>query len=336
MRFFEFSAALHRPAIAAGILAGILGSMSAGEAWSQASYPNKAVHIVIPAGPGGVTDLQVRLVANKLSKSLGQPVIADNRPGAGTTLGTSLVAKATPDGYTLLGMTGSFTTASVTYAKLPYDPVNDLVPVSQFAVMPYMLVINPAVPAQNVKEFIAYAKANPGKLNYGTTGMGTLAHLAGLWLEKLTGIQMTQVPYKDVAAEISDLVQGRIDVTLATPTNVLGHVNAGKLRGLAWASNERSRMLRSLPTTGEQGLPEFTVVGMMGFWAPKSTPAAIVNRLSAAIKEAAKDPDIIARLGADGTDLVGSTPEEFRKIVVTEIDRWGKLVKESGMELLTD
>ena len=335
MRFFV-SVVFSRPAMVAGVLAGLLGGMAAGNAWSQASYPAKAVHVIVPAGPGGVTDLQARLAANKLTKTMGQTFLVENRPGAGTTLGTALVAKAPPDGYTLLCMTGSFTTASVTYAKLPYDPINDLVPVSQFAVMPYLLVVNPAVPARNVKEFIAYAKANPSKLNYGTTGNGTLAHLAGLWLEKLTGIRMTQVPYKDVAAEIGDLVQGRLDVTIATPTNVLGHINAGKLRGLAWTSAERSRMLPNLPTTVEQGLSEFTVIAMVGFWAPKGTPAPIVNRLSTALKEAARDPDIISRLGADGTDLVGSTPEEFRKIVVTEIDRWGKLVKESGMELMTE
>jgi tripartite-type tricarboxylate transporter receptor subunit TctC len=307
-----------------------------GNAWSQAPYPSKPVRIIVPAGPGGVTDLQARLAANKLTKTLGQNFLVENRPGAGTTLGTNLVAKAQPDGYTLLCMTGSFTTAAVTYAKLPYDPINDLVPVSQFAVMPYLLVVNPNVPARNVKEFIAYAKANPGKLNYSTTGNGTLAHLSGLWLETLAGIKVTQVPYKDVAAQISDLVQGRVDVTIATPSNVLAHINSGKLRGLAWTSAERSRMLPNLPTTAEQGLTEFKVNAMVGFWAPKGTPAPIVNRLSAALKEAAKDPDIISRLGADGTDMVGSTPEEFRKIVVTEIDRWGKLVKESGMELMAE
>jgi tripartite-type tricarboxylate transporter receptor subunit TctC len=307
-----------------------------GNAWSQAPYPSKPVRIIVPAGPGGVTDLQARLAANKLTKTLGQNFLVENRPGAGTTLGTNLVAKAQPDGYTLLCMTGSFTTTAVTYAKLPYDPINDLVPVSQFAVMPYLLVVNPNVPARNVKEFIAYAKANPGKLNYSTTGNGTLAHLSGLWLETLAGIKVTQVPYKDVAAQISDLVQGRVDVTIATPSNVLAHINSGKLRGLAWTSAERSRMLPNLPTTAEQGLTEFKVNAMVGFWAPKGTPAPIVNRLSAALKEAAKDPDIISRLGADGTDMVGSTPEEFRKIVVTEIDRWGKLVKESGMELMAE
>ncbi len=317
MRFPGFSAFLSRPAVAAGVLAataGLLAGMASGNAWSQAAYPSKPVKIIVPAGPGGVTDLQARLAANRLTKTLGHNFLVENRPGAGTTLGTNLVAKAPPDGYTLLCMTGSFTTAAVTYAKLPYDPINDLVPVSQFAVMPYLLVVNPSVPARNVKEFIAYARANPGKLNYSTTGNGTLAHLSGLWLEKLTGIQLTQVPYKDVAAQISDLVQGRVDVTIATPTNVLGHINAGKLRGLS----------------------EFTVIAMVGFWAPKGTPAPIVNRLSASLREAAKDPDIVTRLGADGTDLVGSTPEEFRRIVVTEIERWGRLVKESGMELMTE
>jgi len=335
MRFPGYASVFSCSVMAAGILAAMLGAV-AGNAWSQAAYPSKPVRIIVPAGPGGVTDLQARLAANRLAKILAQNVLVDNRPGAGTTLGTALVAKAPPDGHTLLCMTGSFTTASVTYAKLPYDPINDLVPVSQFAVMPYLLVVNPGVPVRNVKELIAYAKANPGKLNWSTTGNGTIAHLSGLWLEKLTGIQLTQVPYKDVAAQIADLVQGRVDVTLATPTNVLGHINAGKLRGLAWSSAERSRMLPNLPTTAEQGLPDFTVVAMVGFWVPKGTPAPIVNRLSAAIREAAKDPDIIARLGADGTDLVGSTPEAFRKIVVTEIDRWGKLVKESGMQLIAE
>ena len=300
------------------------------------NYPSRAVRIIIPAGPGGVTDLQVRLAANNLSRSLGQPFLVENRPGAGTTLGTAMVAKAPPDGQTLLGMTGSFTTASVTYARLAYDPINDLVPVSQFTMMPNILVVNPALPVHTVREFIAYARANPGKLNYGTTGNGTLAHLAGVWLEKLTGIKMTQVPYKDVAAEILDLVQGRLDVTIATPANVLGHIKAAKLRGLAWTSPERSRMLPSMPTAIEQGIPDFTVVAMMGFWAPRGTPASIVNKLSATLKEATRDPDIAARLTADGTELIGSTPEEFRKIVVSEIERWGKLVKESGIELMSD
>jgi len=329
---------LSRTAVTAGALSAVMAvtGMVAGNAWSQANYPSKPVRIIIPAGPGGVTDLQVRLAASKLSKSLGQQFLVENRPGAGTTLGTGLVAKASPDGYTLLGMTGSFTTASVTYAKLPYDPVNDLVPVSQFTMMPNILVVHPSVPVRNVKEFIAYARANPGKLNWGTTGNGTLAHLAGVWLEKLIGAQMTQVPYKDIAGEISDLVQGRLDITIATPSNVLGHVKAGRLRGLGWTSATRSRMLPDLPTVAEQGIPEFVVVAMMGFWAPKGTPESIVNKLSASLKEAARDPDITARLTADGTELVGSTPAEFKKIVVSEIDRWGRLVKESGMKLMSE
>ena len=326
MRFFEFSAALHRPAIAAGILAGILGSMSAGEAWAQASYPNKAVRIVIPAGPGGVTDLQVRLVANKLSKSLGQPVIADNRPGAGTTLGTSLVAKAAPDGYTLLGMTGSFTTASVTYAKLPYDPVNDLVPVSQFAVMPYMLVINPGVPAQNVKEFIAYAKANPGKLNYATTSVSQRLRMEPVLMK--FGLNIVSVPYPTTGAAETAILGGQVQFIFANASQVS---KKGGMWALATTGNRRHPKFPDVPTFIELGLPP--VPGAeYSMHAPAGTPRPAINRLHAALSMALQNADVVERMDKLAYEVVNDTPEEAIKYLDSQIRLANDVAKKIGLE----
>ena len=272
-----------------------------------------------------------RLAAERLGVYLGQPFIVDNRAGAGTTLGTALVAKAKPDGYTMLGMTGSFMTASVTYANLPYDPVKDLTPVSQFTTSPNVFVSSMTFPPVNVQEFIRYARANPGKVNYATTGNGTQAHLAGLWLEKMTGTKMTYVPYKDVGQMHIDLNLGRVDATISSPTNSLKDITSGKKRGLAWTGMARSSLLPDMPTMKEQGLPEFDVSSLMGFWVTGGTPIPIVNKLGAALIRAAKEPEIAAKLAPSGNDMVGSTPEAFRKAVVDEIERWRTLLKEAGV-----
>ena len=223
-----------------GMLAMAVAGATAAHA--QQSWPQKPVRIIIPAAPGGVTDLQARLAGTKAAQVLGQPFVIDNKPGAGTTLGTAMVAKAPPDGYTILCMTGSFTTASVTYANLPYDPINDLVPVSQFTIIPNLLAVAPTLPIHSMKDYVAYAKANPGKMNFGTTGTGTLAHLAGAWLEELTGTKVTFVPYKDIAAMVGDLAQGRLDATIGSPSNLLAHVKSGRMRALGWTGKQRSRL----------------------------------------------------------------------------------------------
>ncbi len=295
------------------------------------AFPSRPVRIIIPAAPSGITDLQVRLAAEKLTKTFGQPFIVDNKAGAGTTLGTALVAKAPPDGYTMLGMTGSFMTASVIFANLPYDPIKDLTPVSGFTTSPNIFVTRPSLPVKTLQDFIQYAKTKPGIVNYATTGNGTQAHLAGLWLEKLTGIQLTYVPYKDVGQMHLDMNQGRVDATISSPTNSLNDVRSGQKHAIAWTGMQRSKLLPDLATMREQGLTEFDVSSVMGFWVTGGTPTPIVNKLSSALVLAAKDPEIAARLAPTGNDMLGSTAAQFRELVVAEIVRWRTLLKDAGV-----
>jgi len=297
-----------------------------------ATYPARPVTIISPYVPGSSTQLDGRVWADKLQGVFGKPFLIDFKPGAGTTLGNNYVAKASPDGYTLLIVTGAYTISAATYKDLPYDPIRDLAPVSLNTKRPTMLVVNPSLPVNTLVDYIAYAKARPEALNLGTTGVGGQYHLLGAWLHSLTNTKATFVHYKGAGPVFVDLVAGRIDVSLANFNIGLPYVKSGKLRPIAILSSDRSPLLPGIKTADEQGAPGYEWAAWGGILAPARVSPSIINKLSAELAKIAKMPDVIARFANDGTVLVGSTPEEFRQLIVTEISRWKQLVKDHDIK----
>ena len=301
---------------------------------SAQSYPDKSVRMVVPFAAGaGSNDIMARLVAQKLSDALGQQFVVDNRPGASGIIGTDIVAKAPPDGYTVLMMSLTFTVNPSLFSKLPYDTVRDLIPVTMVASAPLMLVVHPSVPAKSVTEFIAYAKANPGKLNFGSGGPGTTPHLAGEMIKTVAGIQVTHIPYKGGAPALTDLVAGQIQLMCENIPGTLPFAKAGKLRALAVTDLKRSPLLPELPTLDEAGLKGYQIVGWNGLFVPAGTPQPIVNRLNAEVVKALALPDVKDRLATLGADAVGDTPQHFAVFIKAEIPKWAKVVKDAGLKI---
>jgi tripartite-type tricarboxylate transporter receptor subunit TctC len=301
---------------------------------SAQSYPDKSVRMVVPFAAGaGSNDIMARLVAQKLSDALGQQFVVDNRPGASGIIGTDIVAKAPPDGYTVLMMSLTFTVNPSLFSKLPYDTVRDLIPVTMVASAPLMLVVHPSVPAKSVTEFIAYAKANPGKLNFGSGGPGTTPHLAGEMIKTMAGIQVTHIPYKGGAPALTDLVAGQIQFMCENIPGTLPFAKAGKLRALAVTDLKRSPLLPELPTLDEAGLKGYQIVGWNGLFVPAGTPQPIVNRLNAEVVKALALPDVKDRLATLGADAVGDTPQHFAVFIKAEIPKWAKVVKDAGLKI---
>jgi tripartite-type tricarboxylate transporter receptor subunit TctC len=310
--------------LAAGCLA-----LMAHPAWAQ-SYPNKPVKVVVAFTAGGTTDILARMVAQQLTDKLKQPFVIDNKPGAGGNLGTELVVRAPADGYTLLvNSVGPIAVNPTLYGKLPYNTLTDLVPVVQIADVPNVLVVHPSVPAQNMDELVAYAKANPGKLNYGSTGIGTSSHLSSFMLGKRVGFDATHIPYKGADA-LKDLLAGRIQFMFATIPSVMQHITAGKLRPIAVSSLKRSRSLPDVPTVVEKGFPNFEAGSWFGFFAPKGTPEAVINAVNKAVNEMLSIPAIEQQMVAQGADPAGGTPAQFGQFTQRELDKWRIIVRESG------
>jgi tripartite-type tricarboxylate transporter receptor subunit TctC len=301
---------------------------------AQASdFPNKAIRLVVPFPPGGATDAAARLVAVKMSEHWGQPVLVDNRAGAGGNVGSDLVAKSPADGYTLvMGVTGSHAINTSLYSRMPYDPVTDFVAISQVAVVPNVLVVHPSVPAKNLAELVALAKKEPGKLNYASLGNGTAAHLGMEMLKSEAGVDITHVPYKGSAPAVSDLLGGQVQMMVDGLPSALPHVKAGKLRAIALTSLRRSPSLPDLPTISET-YPGFYADAWSGLFAPKGTPQPVVDKLSAEVQRILKLPDVREKLAALGAEPVGSTQAEFAAHVKKEIDKWAKVVKTSGAKV---
>ena len=301
---------------------------------AQASdFPNKAIRLVVPFPPGGATDAAARLVAVKMSEHWGQPVLVDNRAGAGGNVGSDLVAKSPADGYTLvMGVTGSHAINTSLYSKMPYDPVTDFAAISQVAVVPNVLVVHPSVPAKNLAELVALAKKEPGKLNYASLGNGTAAHLGMEMLKSDAGVDITHVPYKGSAPAVSDLLAGQVQMMVDGLPSALPHVKAGKLRAIALTSLRRSPSLPDLPTIAET-YPGFYADAWSGLFAPKGTPQPVVDKLSAEVQRILKLPDVREKLAALGAEPVGSTQAEFTAHVKREIDKWAKVVKTSGAKV---
>src|SRR5438067_3488101 len=298
------------------------------------SYPTKPIHLIVPFPPGGGNDTVARAIAQQLGPDLGQPMVIDNRPGAGGSVGAELAAKAPPDGYTLfLAGVGSHAVNPNVHAKLPYDPVKDFAPITLLASAPSVLVVNPAVPARTIAEFTAYARANPGKLNYASNGAGSAAQLAAAMYETMAGVRMVHVPYKGIAPAMTDLMSGEVQLMFGTVVALVPHIQAGKLRALAVTSRKRSPLLPDLPTIAESGLADYEAGSWYGILAPAGTPREVIGRLHGAIVKALKEPEVSKRLAAEGAEVIGSTPDEFAAHITAEIARVGAVVRAAGIRI---
>lgn len=317
----------------------LLGSLAAaslskiGLSWAQTSnYPNRAIHLIVPSEAGGGTDFTARTIGLKLSELLGQSLVVDNRPGAAGNIGVEQGVRATPDGYTLVMPITSLPMSPWLYSKLSYDPVKDLSPIILACAAPLIMVVNPQLPVNNVQEFIALAKKQPGQLNYANSGNGTTAHLAGELFKKMADIKMESVNYKGGGSSVIDTIAGRVQIYFSTIPAALPHLKSGKLRALAVTSQHRVEMIPDVPTVDESGLPGFEVVGWFGIFAPTGTPNNVILKLSESINVVLKMPEIRERLARQGLIPGGGTPEALRDLLNADLSKWGKLIKEIGLK----
>jgi tripartite-type tricarboxylate transporter receptor subunit TctC len=312
-------------------LAATLAILTPHAAAAADAYPAKPIRFVVAFPPGGGTDIIARSIAQKLSERLEQQVVVDNRPGAGGNIGTDIVAKSAPDGYTMLmGSAGPLAINASLFAKMPFDPIRDLAPVTLAASTPNVLVVHPSLKAATVNELIALAKARPGEINFASSGHGTPAHLAGELFNSMAGVKLVHVPYKGAAPALADLLGGQVQLMFSTMPPALPHVKDGKLRALAVTSLKRSRATPELPTVDEAALPGFEANTWHGVVVPAGTPAAVVVRLNREIVAILHMPEVVERLSGQGAEALGSTPEEFAAYIKSETLKWAKAVRDSG------
>ena len=310
----------------------ILACVLSANAASAQPYPSRPVRLIIPQSAGGSTDVVARVVAQRMSEGLGQAVIVDNRPGAGSLNGIEIVAHAAPDGYTLLGVAASFTINPAIHPKLPFDPVRDFSPVAQLATLPHVLVVHPSVPVASVKDLIALARAKPGELNYASSGIATSTHMAAELFMYMTGTRMVNVPYKGGAPGIIAMLSGQCQVNFATISTALTHVRAGKLRALAVTTGRRSVAAPEYPTVAEAGVLGYEHGSWVGFLATARVPQPVIARLNAEAVKAAHSPEVKAVLIKDGQEATGTTPAEFAQLIRTEVAKWQKVAKAAGIK----
>jgi tripartite-type tricarboxylate transporter receptor subunit TctC len=302
-------------------------------AQSPVAYPAKPIRFIVPFPAGSGTDIIARLVAVKLADSLKQQVVIDNRPGASTIIGTDIVAKSAPDGHTIIIASNNHAINSALFAKLPYDPVKDFAAVGQLALLPFILVVHPSVPIKSVKDLIALARADPGKLAYASTGNGTPPHVAGELLKQLAKIDIVHVPYKGSAAALTDVVAGQVPFMFANSLSSIQFVRAGRLRAVAVGTKKRISIAPELPTVIESGVPAFDVSLWAGVLAPAGTPPEIIARLNREINAVLALPDVKEKLVAEGAEVMPGTPDEFAALIVAEIDRLGKIARAANMRV---
>lgn len=316
------------------ITAGLV--MVPGMAVSQepaSAFPSRSITLVVPAQPGASFDITARLYAQKLGDSLRQPIVLEHRPGAGGTLAYAHAAKAAPNGYTMLLVTPTFVLTGLLYKDLAWDVQKSFAPISHTSSAPYVFYVHPGLPVRNLQEYVAHAKANPGVLNMGTSGAGSINHVGGEWLHSLTGTRATFVHYKTSPLLLTDMLSGRIQGSISSITFVKPHVTAGKFRPIGLTGMTRSPVYPDLPTLHEQGATGFDLVSWFGFVAPARTPSAIVGKLSSEFSRAVKSPEIMETLKADGALPVGSTPEQFTQLLAADVARWRKLIQERDIVL---
>jgi tripartite-type tricarboxylate transporter receptor subunit TctC len=314
-------------------LSALAGPALVSRGWAQANYPDKPITMVVPAPPGGGTDLVARLYSDLLSQELGQQVIVDNKGGGNGNVGTAIVARAKPDGYTLLMQYSAYHSANPALIKeLNWKP-DDFAGVAMGAVAPHVIVIAKKVPAGDLKSFIAYAKANPGKLNYASVGAGSVPHLGGVLLNKAAGIDLTHVPYKGAGPATADLVAGQVELMVVTPPSVSGHIRSGAVKALALASDQRHPAFAEIPTTAEAGLPGFKLDGWFALFAPVGTPQPVIDKLNAAMRKIAKMDTVKERAGQLGTVLKDWTPAEMDRFAKSEVAEWGKVIRDNNITM---
>jgi len=308
----------------------ILGCALAAAAVAQ-PFPSRPVRMIVPQSAGGSTDVIARVVAQKMAEGLGQAVIVDNRPGAGSLNGIEIVVNSVPDGYTLLTVAASFTINPAIHRKLPFDPVRDFTPISQLATLPHILIVHPSVPVNSVKDLIALARGKPGQLNYATSGIATSTHMAAELFMYMTKTSMVNVPYKGGAPAMVGMLSGQCQLNFATISTAIPHIRTGKLRGLAVSTAKRSVAAPEFPTVAEAGVPGYEHGSWVGLLATAKVPQTVIARLNAEAVKAAQTPDVKTALLRDGLEATGTTPAEYATIIKTEIAKWQKVAKAAGI-----
>ncbi|MGH8703667.1 MAG: tripartite tricarboxylate transporter substrate binding protein [Burkholderiales bacterium] len=294
-------------------------------------WPDKPVRMIVPLAPGGGTDIVARMLAARLSVEFGQQFISDNRAGAGGAIGAEIAARANPDGYTVITVPASYAANAALY-KLPYDPIKGIAPIAMVSTGPLILTVHPSVQATNLKEFIGLLRAKPGTLNYGSSGSGSFSHLTGEFFRQMTKTEMTHVPYKSAGPALIDLLGGQIQIFFGSGPSTGSHIRAGRLRGIAVTTGQRTPALPDLPAISEL-VPGYSADFWFGMWAPAGTPKEIVSRLNQALVRILKQPDVQERLRADSMDPVHSTPEEFARVIARDIAMWSKVVKAGNIKV---
>lgn len=322
---------LTRRDVVAALGAAALGAPLASMA--QAGYPSKPVKIVVSFSPGGTTDILARFLAQKLGEAMGQPFVVENKPGAGGILGNDFVVKSPPDGHTfLMGSASNLVVAPGMYKNMPYDAKKDLIPVAQAAAGPFVIVVNPQVPAKTFPELIALAKADPGKITFATSGNGTSLHLAGELINAMAGIKMSHIPYKGTGPAMLDTISGHVNMTLSDMVPFVPHIQAGKLRPLAQTTAQRSKLLPDLPTVAET-LPGYDATSWYGLMAPAGTPPVIVQRVNQELSKILQQPDVRTRYAQLGVEAVSMTPSEFGQYINREMEKWAEVIAKSGAKV---
>ena len=300
---------------------------------AHAQYPNRPVKLIVPFPPAGATDIVGRIVAQKLGEQMGQSVVVENKPGAGGSIGSDLVAKSAADGYTLLMATSSTHSIGPVLQKLPYDPLKDFAPITHVAYVPNVLVVSPVLPVTSVQELIAYAKARPGQLNFASSGVGTIVHLNGELFKMLAGVDLVHVPYKGTALSIPDVANGSVAMLFDSLASVQPHIKSGRVRPIAVNAQKRSALLPEVPTLAEAGMPAFDRYTWFGMFAPAGTPRDIVARVNAEVATALKAPDLLERFAAAGAEAVGSTPEQFVERIKSDAAKWAEVIKAANVKV---
>jgi tripartite-type tricarboxylate transporter receptor subunit TctC len=314
------------------LTATVLVALSMSAARAQ-DYPSRPVRVVVPFSPGGAVDGPMRVIAQELSKRLGAQVIVDNKPGAGATIGTDVVAKASPDGYTLLLASQTNAISATLYPKLSYDPIEDFTPISLLGREPGVLVVHPSLPVKTFQEFVAYVKERPGRIDYASSGNGSGQHLFVALLASMTGMKMNHVPYRGSGQATADLLGGQVQVSIPGTAGMVGHIKAGKLRALAVTGAKRSPQLPEVPTVMESGVPDYEAYVWMGLLAPKGTPAPIIDKLFRELTQVLATSEVKTYMASAGIEIVGSTPAEFGVFFRSEKELWARVIRETGAKI---